>query len=164
MLNRLHGVVHKLDNGFKLYLQRLQKRLWGEYEKVLFQEEVLLFQKSRCKWLQYGDRNTKYFHGTTIFRRKKQRVGALQDHLGNWIADPYIFKSMTSNYFCALYTGDTPYILFGVTDAFPSLSNEEKSLLSMPISYTEVKNALFDMGGMKAPGPDGYQATFFQSQ
>lgn len=37
-------------------------------------------------------------------------------------------------------------------------------MLSNPVTHTEVKNALFDMGGMKATGLDGYQAIFYQSQ
>nr|KYP48675.1 hypothetical protein KK1_029657 [Cajanus cajan] len=49
----------------------LSKKLWSEYEHVLIQEELLWFQKSRYKWLELGDRNTKYFHGSTLIRRRK---------------------------------------------------------------------------------------------
>lgn len=61
-------------------------------KKVLFQEEIMWFQKSRCKWLQFWDKNTKYFHGTTVFRRKRQRVEALQDLHGEWILDQKYFE------------------------------------------------------------------------
>lgn len=164
LLDRLHGIARSLENGFNPYLQNLQKKLWSEYEQVLYQEEVLWYQKSRCKWLQYGDRNTKYFHGATVFRRKKQRVEALQDNLGNWIADPATLKRMASSYFCSLYTDDTSYIPFGVAGAFQSLSKEELSSIYLLVNSIDVRNALFDMGGMKAPGSDGYRAIFFQSQ
>lgn len=32
LLNRLHGIAKKLDNGFNPFLQWLQKKLWGKYE------------------------------------------------------------------------------------------------------------------------------------
>ncbi|KAF1862010.1 hypothetical protein Lal_00026527 [Lupinus albus] len=48
-------------------LINLEKELHGLYNKVLKEEELLWFQKSREQWVHYGDRNTKYktdFYGT----------------------------------------------------------------------------------------------------
>lgn len=73
-----------------------------------------------------------------MFRSKKQRVEALQDNSGNWIADPNTLKSMASNYFFYLYIDDTPYVPFG--------SNDDLSSLSMSVNSIEVRKALFDMG------------------
>nr|KYP50093.1 hypothetical protein KK1_028168 [Cajanus cajan] len=42
------------------------------YENILVKKEFLWFKKSRCKWLLLGYRNTKYFHGTTIWRHKNK--------------------------------------------------------------------------------------------
>lgn len=47
------------------------KRAWEEYERVLLQEELLWYQKSRSKWLYFGDKNTRFFHGVTAIRRAK---------------------------------------------------------------------------------------------
>ena len=77
ILKRLNGIARSLSNGPNLYLEDLQTRLRREYEEVLLQEEVLWYQKSRCKWLQYGDRNTQYFHGMTVVRRKRNRIETL---------------------------------------------------------------------------------------
>lgn len=48
-----------------------QLYMWREYEKVLAQEEIMWYQKSRASWLKFGYRNTKYFHGVTTIRRRK---------------------------------------------------------------------------------------------
>lgn len=70
LLNRLYGIAHSRSSGWNPYLVRLQRDLWGDYEQVLYQEEVMWLQKSRCKWFKQGDKNTMYFHSTTVFKRK----------------------------------------------------------------------------------------------
>lgn len=165
LLNRLHGIARSLSNGHNSFLHHLQKKLWYEYEQVLYQEEVLWFQKSRCKWLKFGDRNTRYFHGTTVFRRKKQRIESLQDGNGNWISDQDTLKQMAQSFFQTLYTDDVPTdSQFAIRGCFPMLDDDEWNRIKSPVSHLEVKNALFDMGGLKAPGADGYRAIFYQSQ
>ncbi|KAM1259875.1 hypothetical protein ACFX2J_039117 [Malus domestica] len=36
--------------------------------------------------------------------------------------------------------------------------------LTVPVSMDEIKNAAMKIGGLKAPGPDGFQGIFYQSQ
>ncbi|XP_059077871.1 uncharacterized protein LOC131876475 [Cryptomeria japonica] len=45
----------------------------------------------------------------------------------------------------------------------PLVSREDNSMLEEPVSLKEVKAAVFGLGGEKAPGPNGFQAFFFQS-
>lgn len=45
----------------------------------------------------------------------------------------------------------------------PLVSREDNSMLEELVSLKEVKAAVFGLGGEKAPGPDGFQAFFFQS-
>ena len=44
-------------------------------------EEVMWKQRSRIEWLQYGDKNSKFFHATASQRRQKNRIGGLVDEL-----------------------------------------------------------------------------------
>lgn len=46
--------------------------------------------------------------------------------------------------------------------SFPRLSEEDRELLSAVVSVQDIKEAVFDMGAFKAPGPDGLQAFFYQ--
>ncbi|XVF30600.1 hypothetical protein REPUB_Repub16aG0072300 [Reevesia pubescens] len=43
--------------------------------------------RSRVKWLQYGDRNTKFFCQTAIQRRQGNKVLCLKVEDGSWIKD-----------------------------------------------------------------------------
>ena len=49
-----------------------------EFDIILEQEEMIWFQKSREKLLALGDRNTKFFHTSTIIRRRRNKIESLK--------------------------------------------------------------------------------------
>lgn len=77
-----------------------------EFNKVLEQEESLWFQKSRCAWFQGGDRNTKFFHLSTVVRRRRNKVVLLRNKEGCWIEDKDQLKELAVSYFKKLYSED----------------------------------------------------------
>ena len=58
-----------------------------ELEEVLTQEEMLWFQKAHAQWVQFGDRNTKFFHTKVIVQHRRIRIESLRNELGQWISD-----------------------------------------------------------------------------
>lgn len=78
LLAHLEGIDRKLLEGPSERLSHLKRDLWGQYNAILDQEEVYWFQQSRSKWLRLGDRNTKYFHQTTLIRKRSNRTDALR--------------------------------------------------------------------------------------
>ncbi|KAF7135807.1 hypothetical protein RHSIM_Rhsim08G0119400 [Rhododendron simsii] len=51
----------------------------------LWQKESMLWhQRSRVNWLKMGDKNTHFFHLTTIHRRQRNQVTKLKDENGAW--------------------------------------------------------------------------------
>ena len=132
--------------------------------RVRCDEELLWFQNSREEWLSWGDRNTKFYHASTIIRRSMNKIEALKDSKGDWIADPAGLENLVLDYFKSLFTkqvGDQRHIIF--PQSFPRLSNEQDKMLKKPFSTDEIKTTLFDMASFKALGIDGMHAGFFQS-
>lgn len=41
----------------------------------------------RSKWIQFGDKNTKLFHTTTIIRRRRNQIVALKREDDTWCND-----------------------------------------------------------------------------
>lgn len=91
LLRRLDRIAFQLGQFSSPHLEAAQIFLWREYEEVLMHEEMLWFQKARAKWLHFGDRNSRFFHGVTAIRRKKNSFDILQDSAGQWISDPVEF-------------------------------------------------------------------------
>lgn len=66
---RLQGIQRILDTVDSASLSNLEIMLQDEYNKILYEEEILLYPKSRENWVKLGDRNTSFFHTQTIVRR-----------------------------------------------------------------------------------------------
>ena len=54
-----------------------------ELQERLQREETLWRQKSRIKWLSVADLNTKFFHPTTIIRRRKNAIDFIKNQQGS---------------------------------------------------------------------------------
>ncbi|XP_068478909.1 uncharacterized protein [Phaseolus vulgaris] len=59
---------------------RLERKiLLANLSKSRLKQEVIAFQKEKCKWVKQGDLNTKYFHAVTRWRRIKNGMNGLAD-------------------------------------------------------------------------------------
>ncbi|XP_057451938.1 uncharacterized protein LOC130743727 [Lotus japonicus] len=164
IMKRLEGVNNRLNMAFDRGLDNLQKKLWKEYHTVLLQEELFWAQKSRCLWFQFGDRNSKFFHTATLIRRKRNKIEALIDENGNLLTDFDVLQDYTVNFFRHGFMDEGGASSLSTSCTFPAISVRAMNFIQAGFSGAEVKDAIFSMGPLKAPGPDGLQAVFFQSQ
>ena len=78
----------------------------AKQEVILSKEETFWRQKSREKWLEEGDRNTNFFHNSTIYNRSKNKITCIKNHQGilvekpRKIVDTFVthFKNILNNY------------------------------------------------------------------
>ncbi|XP_028777441.1 uncharacterized protein LOC114734096 [Neltuma alba] len=71
IVKRLEGIDRHRRTHDHPGLRRLEEKLWAQYQKIILQEELQWYERSRCKWLLWGDKNTRFFHASTVLRRKK---------------------------------------------------------------------------------------------
>jgi hypothetical protein len=77
------------------------------YNKILSQEEMLWYQKSRENWVKYGNKNTKFFHTQTIIRRRRNKISGLNVE-NIWCTDAGILKREASKFFRNLFQSNDP--------------------------------------------------------
>ncbi|XP_031116600.1 uncharacterized protein LOC116020256 [Ipomoea triloba] len=163
LLRRLDGIQRKMDHGGHRGLVQLERKIRKELEEVLQQEEILWFQQSREDWIASGDRNTKLYHAATKNKKAKTWRHNFLDSDGNPMNDEHMIERAIQEYFSGIFTkdveADTSCIPKG---KFPVLSEDSWSTFNAAFSIEEVKSALFDMRPLKAPGPDGFHAVFYQ--
>ena len=82
---RLLGVQRALANNPNSFLINLQEQLSEEYNEILQLEEDLWVMKSRVNWTIFGERNTSYFHLTTLARRSKNKITSILNDKGVWV-------------------------------------------------------------------------------
>lgn len=164
IMARLAGIQRNLCLGADIFLSKLESDLLKEYNTILEQEELLWLQKSRNTWLKEGDRNTKFFHLSTIIRRRRNKLEGLNNADGVWITEKSGMKQIITDYFQDLFCGNTE---IGDYSLLPQLflKPDETVLvgLNAPVSDFEIKDSLFTIGGLKTPGPDGFPAVFYQT-
>ncbi|KAA3480824.1 Retrovirus-related Pol polyprotein LINE-1 [Gossypium australe] len=164
LLYSLGNIQKAMEQSNSRPLANLEMEIRDELESVLNHEELLWRQKARCDWLQFGDRNTKFFHSRTMQRRKFNRILALRIKNEEWCSEQSILSEEAVKYFEKLY-GESPNPMPDIpSNIFPSPKKQDIDFLKKPVVNEEIKKALFDMDPLKALGSDGYHALFFQSQ
>ena len=68
-------------------------------DKIEEQIDIYWKQRSHTKWLEKGDRNTKFFHATCSERKRRNRIERLQDAVGGWVEGEVEKQDIITNLF-----------------------------------------------------------------
>ncbi|XP_026450741.1 uncharacterized protein LOC113350847 [Papaver somniferum] len=138
-------------------------RLKARLEYLYNLEELYWKDKSREVWLLEGDRNSPYFHRVTLFRRKINAISWIKNSSNIILTDRDSIGNSFIDYFKGLYSSHPQQFQDEILADLPVKFLEEDNIsLNMPLTPEEIKNAIFQMGGKKAPGPDGFTGQFYQ--
>ncbi|XP_019433032.1 PREDICTED: uncharacterized protein LOC109339940, partial [Lupinus angustifolius] len=135
----------------------------GTDHMLLAQEDLAQTELLQAFEMEEGDRNTAFFHRVSKIRQSTKAISMLrvgdtilsnQDEIARHILDYFtgIFASLNIT---------TPNSL--IDSVIPNLVSKEdnRHLAAIP-SNEEIKNAVFNMNGDGAPGPDGFGGCFYQ--
>jgi hypothetical protein len=185
-LEHMHAALHAWDASFlkkprrsiRKAQRRLEKAMSGPItdeseliaketaaliELLLEQEEMHWMQRSRANWLQYGDRNTSFFHQFATARRKRNLIKKLK-HEENWVEGTAALKPLILHYFANLFTSKVQDVDPDLLDKVqPKVTQSMNEKLLAPFLPEDVKKAAFSIGDLKAPGPDGLHAIFYKN-
>ncbi|GKD10711.1 RNA-directed DNA polymerase, eukaryota, reverse transcriptase zinc-binding domain protein [Tanacetum coccineum] len=116
-------------------LRETEALLIKEFHEAERDEEKFLFQQAKIKWLCKGDKNSSFFHKVLKGRRNIKFLGKAQ-HVQD---------------------------IKEVSTLFQRRINENVAFkITSEVTDKEIKEAMFDIGDSKAPGPDGFSTAFFK--
>uniref|UniRef100_A0A2N9I0Z5 Reverse transcriptase domain-containing protein n=1 Tax=Fagus sylvatica TaxID=28930 RepID=A0A2N9I0Z5_FAGSY len=125
--------------------------------------ETVWRQKSRETWLKEGDRNSRFFHLSTVIRRKHNSIDAIKSDSGDWIISKSEIKKFVVSKFIDLFTEEPISFPSGLDNLIsPTISSMQNEALCNIPTPLEIKNVIFGMYNLKAPGPDGLPALFYK--
>ncbi|XP_074265807.1 uncharacterized protein LOC141588255 [Silene latifolia] len=138
-----------------------------EFAKVA---AVFWRQRAKLKWMIEGDTCTKYFFNWVKGRAGRNFILGIKNGNGNWIYEPDLVGEIFYESFYNLYnppcTDNGPVrenlmeeVLMGINK---TVHGDDCDVLSRPFTAQEVRTAVFQMGALKSPGPDGVPAIFYQ--
>ncbi|KAK2658664.1 hypothetical protein Ddye_005197 [Dipteronia dyeriana] len=145
---------------------RIQKKeLMSSYTlAVQTEEEDFLRQKSRVQWLKAGDRNSSYFFKAIKERRNRSKILSISGEDDSLIEGDTRVKSEAIGHFqnilgCSMPSRHGSRSLRNVIDKH--ISNDQVDYMSREVTNDEIREACFSLHPNKAPGPDGFNAYFF---
>lgn len=133
-----------------------------QMEVVWEREEKFWAQKSKISWLKDGDRNTKFFHSSTIRRRKRNKVVKIRNGAGEWLERENEIAAQFGSFYRNLFTVGSVAGVDDILEVVPRVISDEDNLgLCEPVHDSEIRSVVFELGKCKAPGPDGFTGSFF---
>jgi hypothetical protein len=119
--NSLHfGNIHRKIKGTLSLLDLVQQKphsqnnfdqeisLKLDMENLLVKKEILWKSKSRESWLTCKDLNTKYFHTSTIIRRRSNAMNFLKLDSGVWVSSRAEIGGNFSSHFSNIISSSHP--------------------------------------------------------
>uniref|UniRef100_A0A2N9FE83 CCHC-type domain-containing protein n=1 Tax=Fagus sylvatica TaxID=28930 RepID=A0A2N9FE83_FAGSY len=163
-LARITGMQVALATNPSEASARLEKSLRMEYGNILKLEEDFWALKSRVGWVVEGDRNTKFFHTTTLVRRRYNKIVRIRNNMGDWIVDSQLIRNHIQQGFIDLFSTShvSSVSSFAAPTWAPCVSVAEALNLTTTVLPLEIKESLWSLKPFKAPGPDGLHPGFFQ--
>ncbi|WMV13369.1 hypothetical protein MTR67_006754 [Solanum verrucosum] len=141
----------------------LQKvHLSMEFEDVAKNEEIAWRQRSRVHWLKHGDKNTKFFHRMATAHKRFNTIDMLMVE-GVTVTDSEEIKGTIINFYQNLYRESEQWRPDFNVQGAESITQEENVWLQRQFEEDEVFNCIKSCASDKAPGPDGFPMSFFQT-
>ena len=138
--------------------------LKSNLEKFILDEERALRMKSKFIWAKEGDANSKLFHSLMNARKAKNSITKLESEDGRLVESEEDIVQEITSFFRNLYK--TEELNFRGIDGiqWQPIPQFLAEWLERPFQEDEIKRAIHECDGNKAPGPDGFTLKLFQSQ
>ena len=145
-------------------LREEREKLKKELNDILVKREIVSRQKMKVQWAKEGDANSRLFHSLLNARTSKNLISKIELDNGQVLTREEDIVPEIVRFYESLYSDEVPEILgfegveWGGIDTFLS------DWLERPFNEEEIKEAVFECDGSKAPGPDGYSMAVCQAQ
>ncbi|XP_076945024.1 uncharacterized protein LOC143615917 [Bidens hawaiensis] len=121
-----------------------------------------LRQMARVQWAVEGDENSKLFHCILNANLSSKRLHGLSIN-EVWEVNPILIKDVVFGFFEKRFREPETDRPVAVLDGIKRLKEGDVSILDAPFSVVEIKDAVRECDGERAPGPDGFNFKFLKT-
>uniref|UniRef100_A0A803QN97 Reverse transcriptase domain-containing protein n=1 Tax=Cannabis sativa TaxID=3483 RepID=A0A803QN97_CANSA len=129
-----------------------------KYSLLLKGLSSFLQQKSKVTWIKEGDENSAIFHASIRERRRQNSILSIEDQQGIRVEDQNkITEAFLSFYYQLLGSKmeQRRQVMQSIMKQGPLVTQQQAERLMKEYTKEDVKKAIFEIPGIKAPGPDG---------
>ncbi|GJZ93434.1 RNA-directed DNA polymerase, eukaryota, reverse transcriptase zinc-binding domain protein [Tanacetum coccineum] len=142
-------------------MKKISVATLNDYNDAVKDEICLLKQKAKINRMKYGDKNSAYFHRILKSRRNKGRIERICDDHGIFFEGDQVPEQFVKHF--ENFLGKASPVTNLNNEIFTnSLYMEDVEDMVREVCDKEIKEALFDIDGDKASGPDGFSSEFFK--
>ena len=161
----LNSITQQSDSCLLLeILEEYQKEL----ENIRNESLKGLMMRSKAKWIEQGEKPTKYFCSLEKRNFINKTVTRIKDNSGFVTTDQSAILTEISKFYQHLYSNKDDQLEEICLEkhikckTIPKLSKENSDMLEGKITYDELKYAVKNMKNNKTPGTDGFTAEFLK--
>nr|GFA63423.1 RNA-directed DNA polymerase, eukaryota, reverse transcriptase zinc-binding domain protein [Tanacetum cinerariifolium] len=133
-----------------------QRYTWLEnIRNIELKENLDISQKAKVKLGIEADENSKFFHAIVNQKRRTLSIHGIK-HEGQWLSDPHTIKDVFNSFFEAKFKKGDVVKIIDRSPFYNTLRKDQNAFLVSTVSEAEIRNAIWDCGSDKSPGPDEF--------
>ena len=168
MLDRITELENNLEDKNNNYEEYLQ--LKAEWEHMLAKKNNGIMIRSKAKWVEEGERNSKYFLNLEKRNYNSTCIKKLVDANDKEITDLSEIIEEQKSFYETLYTSKYKNSIpteinndfFLKSQDIPKLKEHDKLLCEETLTLPECTSALKQLANNKSPGIDGFSTNFYK--
>ncbi|VFQ93922.1 unnamed protein product [Cuscuta campestris] len=126
----------------------------------------LLFwkQKANLKWISEGDCNSKFYHAYVKGRRAKAKIRCIYDQAGKEHRDMENISRRAIDHFTNVFSNTQSIQVEPMMDYLEEVitAEDNERICKLPFEE-EIRAAVWSLDPGSAPGPDGFNGTFYRT-
>lgn len=147
-------------------IHKKEERWRQKWKDIMGLEEIFWKQRSRIQWLIEGDRNTSFFHRSSLKHKRRNTIHSLFNDINEELVGTNETGQWASMFVTNAYTNDRAREPTELSDKLLNLiphvlNDADNELLVCKVTEEEVKVVVFSMVAYNTPGPNGFPPTFF---
>ena len=181
--NKNKSEIHILENKIKKLNENINRNCKDDVIKH-FQEELIYNEcklrkiyeikskgaqiRSRIKWVEEGEKNTKFFLGLEKARQTRKTITALKDDKGVIHTESSKILQIEKDFYQNIYNSTSPNVksidkYINDINIDHKLNKQESEIMEGTLTIEECTNSLFKMKLNKSPGIDGLSVEFYRT-
>ena len=135
-----------------------------DLEELIDENIKSIMFRSKCKWYEEGEKNTKYFLSLERARYNAKTCQILLDENNDnkEIKDDHEILNMQRSFYSELYSDDPSVDFKLINETGVEVDENERQLQNKSLKISELADAARGMKNNKTPGPDGIPIDFYK--